>query len=238
MKLQNIFYAIILVQSSFAFITYNPQKTILMGTIQFPKDVTHAPTLSVLYNGGQYPIEINGTGHPQKGFFEIYESKLPKTLYLLITEHLKQPTSNEFKHLETSPDHAYLLYKLTKNKTVQTLAKNKSDETEKQPFWLIEKITSKEKSMVIPDNTIIFLMSPELIGSLEDETNQSNETLVRLPKIIFDDALKQAKLDETAVRMTCALVDFKFAHKKITKTVKQLANNHVASLPNSHNRYI
>ncbi len=208
-------------------------KTIMVGWIQYPKDIENPPSLYMFYKGREHPIDLeHAMQAPKKGFYEIYEQAAPAELYLVVTQDLQRPENvDELNHFRTSAQHPYRYFKLTRKKSLV--------EKKEVEFWDIQEQSHKEKVIELPDNTIIFWMNPAFIEKLESDTWQPGDSVIKLPRIIFNASITKEDLNEVAAQsLFGAFLDFRVLHKKITKTIIPYANNRVISLPNPQNRYI
>lgn len=208
-------------------------KSIMVGWIQYPKDIENPPSLYMFYKGREHPIDLEHSMQtPKKGYYEIYEQFMPTELYLIVTEDLQRPeNADDLHHFKTSAQHPYRYFKITRKK-------NMIDKKEVES-WQIEELETKDKVIQLADNTIIFWMNPLFIEKLESDTWQPGDSVIKLPRIIFKADISQENLNAVAARsLFGAFLDFRILHKKITKTTIPYANNRVISLPNPQNRYI
>ncbi len=219
-------------------------QSIFYGSIQFPIQIKNPPPLTLLFKGSEYTLMVDKDGNvSKKGTYEIYEESDCQQLYILITENLKLPTTPDIAYLETAIGHSYKLYKLTRcyKKREIPLSQEESSKpavmVEAVQYWEIEEIKSDESSIKIPDNTIILLMNPVFITEITSEPWRSDDAVIKLPTIIFDDTINEKALQEVSTKMLFATIDLRCLHKKITKTTKAYAQNRILSVPDPLNCY-
>lgn len=228
------------------FQSYSAQ-SIYVGKIQFPLSIECPPALpSILYKGREHTIDIDkqDTRTPRRAAYELYENRLCQEFYILVTEYLKVPHTNDFAHLETSDQHPYVLYHVKRMVTTKTLVDEHQTGTaspllpgEKIEYWEVAKMESKDPEIVIPDNTLIFLMNPSFVDVIS-ESWRPDDAIIPLPIIKFKDTVDEKTLHAIGARMVCAILDFKCIHKKPTKTTAAFAQNRTIAVPNPLNRYI
>ena len=218
-----------------------------IGDIQFPMSIESIPPLPpILYKGTEHPIDLDFQGNrvPRKARYELYEHRMCQEFYMLITEYLKVPDSNDFAHLETSAKYPYKLYHIqraTKIKTIvdehQTMSAVQPAVGERIEYWEIKELDNTNPEIAIPDNTIIFLMNPTFVD-LISEPWRPDDAVIRLPTILFKNTLDEKTLHDIGAKMVCAIVDFRCIHKKPTKTTTAYAQNRSIAVPNPLNRYL
>jgi hypothetical protein len=201
-------------------------RVLLAGSIQLPAAVTKAPALKVFYQGYKYVVDISHAA--QLGRFELYTDRVPRVLYLMITENLQIPDKNNFSHFKTAVDFPYRLFKLVQS-FVPAAAKGEA------PLltWSVQEVFSREKEIVVPDNTVIFFMPPALIAGLEEDPWSDTQHIIRLPRIVFHEKITQEVLQEAATRMTLALLDFELFHAELPKRL-MITDSRIVAMPYLH----
>ncbi len=198
--------------------------------IQFPSKTQSKPSLIALYKGCEYVST--------DGIFEIHDERSCSEFHVLITENLKLPNTPDIEYLETSPNHSYKLFKLTRKVTIKETTTPAQEITGSKPslilepmeYWDIEELNHNEAALRIPDTTIIMLMNPDFIKELISETWRPDDSFIKLPKCIFNDEIEEKMLQEVSTKMVFASLDLRCLHKKVTKTTKSCAHNKVISV--------
>lgn len=196
------------------------------GIIQFPEQVLHPPVLSLFYKGQEVSVEVDPAGSiPKKGYYTILESARCKELYIIITQGLQLPDSSEVYALKTSPEHPYQLYKISHKpvepRTVEPLSHDTSKPESNQPatYWAMERIIPESKSITLPDNTLIVLLNPQVI-SLELEPWNTKDTIIKLPRLVFNNDLDESSTQELGTKMALTALDYRALHKKLLHNTK------------------
>lgn len=196
------------------------------GIIQFPEQVVHPPALSLFYKGQEVSVEIDSAGSvPKKGYYTILEKTQCSELYLIITQGLQLPDSSEVYALKTSPEHPYHLYKISHNPiefhASEPLSQDtvKTDTNQPATYWTIERIMPESRSIALPDNTLILLLNPQVI-SLELETWNTKDTIIKLPRLVFNNDLDESSTQELGTKMALTALDYRALHKKLLHNTK------------------
>lgn len=201
--------------------------TILLGSIALNQTVKNFE-LPILYKGQEYIAQTENFG--DIAHFQLYDTGSVHTLYILVTEYLALPPSTEkIEHLETSTHHPYKLFKITlQKKTVPS-----SGFFNFIYEWHIEELSNKNEVIIIPDNTIIVFFDPSLIVGLEKPQEFKDLAVINLPTLVIKNT---PNIQELAVKMGCALIDFRFLHKKSRIASIPYSNNRILSLPQAPKR--
>lgn len=223
-------------------------QSVFYGLVHFPSKIENPPPLTLLFKGSEYNLMLDKDSKvSKKGMFEIYDERDCAEFHILITENLKLPHTPDIECLETSKNHPYKLFKLTRRtKTREITSPYSIDNCTFKPiislelveYWEIAELDNNEPSIKIPDNTIILLMNPKFIIKLNSEIWHHDDAFIKLPHIIFDDALDEKTLQEVSTKMVFASLDLRCLHKKITKTTKSCAQNCIISVPDPLNCYV
>lgn len=210
------------------------EKVAYFGTIQYPEMVQNPSRLAFLYKGKIYNIQVHKGELIAKGDVQIYEDKNIKELRFLVTESLKLPTSSAITHLETSKDHPYLYFKFVRNQKTDP-----ENENVTLYYWDIQELSNEEAEIKIPENTIVFLMKPDLeLFSIAPASWHADDPIIKLPAIVFNDVKNEDSFNKLCARMMLNLLEINFLHTKSTKTSRQVAKNCIVSVPNPSNRYV
>lgn len=223
------------------------KNTVLLGSITFQNHAEKSLAMPILYKGNEYKATIETHGDTRKAHFELYDAEVPQELYFLVTEYLATPENPYVQHLETSPEHEYRLFKLTRyqlsNLETQThkqaTSSNNIEQTEFSS-WHIQEEKNIKKSRIIPDNTIILLgINPSYIDSLRAMPWAKESAIVFLPTIIMNDMKTASALEDLTAKMKIAVMDFMFLHPKLNqKTSKPVASNCILSMPTNQHRLL
>ncbi|MGE0206458.1 MAG: hypothetical protein AB7R69_01265 [Candidatus Babeliales bacterium] len=197
-----------------------PKSVILLGSIQFNVSIDRELELPILFKGKEYSAKVETTGDSHKAHFELYEEEKPETLYVLITDYLALPENTLVESLSTSPDHPYRFFKLTR-----TILDDGTS------TWSIEEVISKQKSIKIPDNTIITFINPNVVEKIQPMPWHKESNILQLPIIKLKESITKAMLYDLADKMKLSLLDFKFLHKKANLASIPYANNRMLSMP-------
>lgn len=221
-------------------IAMTASKITFFGTIQYPLSIINPPALSPLFYRGQ-EISINPTisdTTPKRSTYEITENKNIAQIYIIITEGLTLPKNNEFMAFETAEQFPYRLFKLTMAHK-ELICDNSITKTsiEPQKTWVIEELPHDQAVITLPENTIIFFMDPTFV-TLQEVCWACNDTVCKLPTIIFDDKLDQKTLESLTKKvLLSSCLDFRLLHKKV-KPIQKMAHNRIISVPGPQNRFI
>jgi hypothetical protein len=194
----NIYAAALLIACSLTTSAYFAGDKLWHGAIKFPILTKKIPKIAIYYTGISIPTHIQ-TANRQLTF-DISESKIRTTFYLIVIEHVDLVTEqNTVKYFVAPTNSSYKLYHLqfTPN---QKLIKGsgpaeKIDQDKKQTdleemgTWTIEQQSLPEDRR-IPDNAIIVCYNPSLIKNVEGGNG------LELPKIILDEQIIQQLGDE------------------------------------------
>ncbi len=210
----------------------------LFGSLYSPKGIHYLAGLPIVYKGCEYEIMVQSDADTKKADFELYDDEKPTQLHIIITEYLKTPSENNVEHLQTSPDHSYRIFRLTRYSLIETDIQSQDFNsikprplTDLKDSWDIEELDNSKSGITIPDNALILFMPVELVDRLETVVWLSNNTSVKLPIIILKDTLTLATLRDVSAKMKLAFLDFKFLHKKPLKAFVPYTNNHILSMP-------
>ncbi|MEX0940341.1 MAG: hypothetical protein WDZ41_03200 [Candidatus Babeliales bacterium] len=205
-----------------------PHNIILLGSIQLnqPLDGWEIP---ISYKGQPYKAEVDADGDTRKAHFELHDEEMPKELFIMITEGLAQPIDINITHLQTSPNHQYRLFRLTK--TAPSDATQVNAKRNQMSSWQIEELDNKKKYLIIPDNTIIFFMDCTIVAELENISWPTTSNIIPLPSLNIKKEIPREKLTDLAIQMELAFCDFKFLHKKPLNNSIAYTNDRIISMP-------
>lgn len=172
MLLRSIFYTLLSLSCSAQAIVYT-------GNYILPKNLTATPPLYAYYKGTKIPL--------QKGAYSFTSATPITQLYCLFTQELAAPQAvlldspNTIRLFTIKKTSAYKCYKITKA-TSQ---------------WDIQEITlckNNEPCTELPENTLLFLMDPHLINTLENKDWQDTQGAIVLPSITFKNTITNAQV--------------------------------------------
>lgn len=213
------------------------QKRVFIGSLQFPRTITNPPMLPLFYKGEQIDL-ISSPQEliPKKATYELHESAYCREFHILITEDLQQPKSNEIMALETSEQFPYKLFKIKLGIITKQPEDNPAQNYTTQYTWQITELDNTA-SIQIPINTIIFFMNPNFV-QLQNVVWQANDTVCKLPTIVFAEHLDEKTLHMTATKLLLSsCINFRPLHKKV-RPIQRTAHNRIITIPGPKNRFI
>lgn len=184
--------------------TADPTK-LFLGSIQFPEPLQY--DLSLYYKGQKLVTEWDSDESSTQ--FSFLESKYTQELYILICETISYKTTekNTIKHLIVTSN---------KYKCYQLIAqRSQTEQGTTECSWQIKE--HKLDSMVIPDNTLIFLFNPDFISGLQGQSWKSDNTMRLMPIIEIDPTIETKDLNRTMTITRLTAIDIDSLHSKINK---------------------
>jgi len=159
------------------------EKTLFMGTIQFPPTVQVTPSIRIYYAGRKITTEIDQENN--RILFSVPEQKNRSFFYLLITPEIRFVShENTIEYLTLKPglNHAFFALELM---AIQDKAAQKR--LKQNPFlpapvtytWAVHQLRLNLPSGRIPDETIIVCYDPTYVAKLD------GGNAVEFPKIIM-----------------------------------------------------
>lgn len=222
-------------------------QSVFLGTIQFPSKIENPSPYPMFYKGTDCTPKINkDTYISKKGVFEIYENHNCNQFHLLITEKIKFPESADFKFLETEAP--YRLFRFTRESKIKELITTTTNDkpiltTEHVEYWKIDELNGYDENgavlvCAIPEDTIILYTNPTFVNKIESEEWKADDIFIKLPKIVFDEAIDEKILSDVSTKMLFAAIDLRCLHTKVTKTSKPYAQNCIISVRDPLNCYV
>lgn len=208
----------------------------LLGSIDYPQTFKGEHKLSVLYKGTIHSIDIQkGTEKKvARGYYELYDSQTPRTLYIVVTEDLHIPEQGAIKYLQTSSEYTYRVFKLKPVEHVQEersalFASVENDAADNSMLsWDIQELPAQEEQWRLPDATVVLFMNPDFIDHLETSVWDSSRPVVRVPRIVFKKDIPENTFVEVVNKMQLAMMNFKPFHAEPAMKIVPYQNRTVA----------
>lgn len=200
-------------------------QSLVLGTIQFPKNIQQVPTLRIYYKGLIIPAECDEQG--KKIVFKIPTSAQTH-FYFLITKNLgceirqkselsAQNTIEFWKIIKGTPYKFFVLYAVP-------------DEENNTQQWVVKEMLLDESGR-IPDNAIIVRYPAEYIEKLAHATSFEFPAIVLKPNLL-DLIGSQKKLIELSDMLMLASLDTDTFHATISQEIiKQDKKHHILVPP-------
>lgn len=162
------------------------EKTLFIGSIQFPASVQVIPSVRIYYAGRKISTEMNADGN--RILFSIPEQKNRTLFYLLITPEFQFVSKeNTIEYLKLKSRMPYQFYVIELMATQEAAPTNKrqrfsitGSETNSTKYqWNIKELPLNLPSNRIPDETIIICFDPSYVEKLQ------GGNAVEFPKIII-----------------------------------------------------
>lgn len=213
--LKNLFLSLVLISNASAWCT-----ELIMGTIQFPHELSDVPGIRV-YCGGR-KIKCETDEQMKKVSFCVPREHKQKTFHVLVTTdisyetvQLPDSTRNIISHLCVAPHNTYKLF------AMKLEPKNEDDKTLQ---WTIEQTQLEDNR--VPDNAIIVYYDPMCV-----EARTSGNTL-ELPTIVVkNDIITEQKMYELSNELLLAAMDNDALHAPIGKTTIKIENGRTLVAP-------
>lgn len=195
---------------------YGPNKTLMWGSIQFPKTVSNVPDIRIYYCGLRIKCEINN--ELKRITYAIPDVAHKTSFKLLITDELQYESElNVIKYLKVRENASYKFYQLDLIYSTPNLCfLEQSLETEancqgSKTSWQIKEFRNVLDKGRIPDDTIIICCKPAYIDRLE--TNHSNALpTLKIRSDIVQITGSEQKLHEIADELIISLLDYDTIH--------------------------
>ena len=185
------------------------QKSLFIGTIQFPSSLVTVPNIRVYYTGhtrtGEYDHDA------KKVIFTIPEFKERSFFYLLISPEIEFCSRNTIPFLNLKPNASYKFYALQKV-PVEVKNKRKRQESNQLEYtWIIKELVLTLPNGRIPDETIIVCYHPDYIQTVE------GGNAIEFPKIMIKPDIltlvgSEAKLHQLSNRWFLAALNTDMIH--------------------------
>ena len=193
-------------------LTANFEKKILVGSVQFPKNIQYMEDICIYYGGKKITTEVDKEG--KRISFSLSEKKHRAIFYLLVVDcaqmSLQTTESNTVQYLKTIPNAPYKFYIL---ELIDGYDKNEKS------FWRIKQ-TNLPTSRHIPDDTIIVCYNPDFIEKVDGGSE------IEFPKIYIKENIlalvgSDSLLHDQTVQALLSSIDYNALHSSIKHHVKQ-----------------
>jgi hypothetical protein len=197
------------------FFLHSMQATPFIGSLKFPKNIDSVPTLCGYYKGTRFCLNCAEISQTNKISFIIDESKSCTQIYLLFTSNIvPSGLHNKIYGLKIPTNVSYALYELNK------IAVCKDNEECSYSWQIDEKTLSTNR--IIPEKTIIILLQPEFIDSIQSIRWNPEDHVVYLPSILISQKHGLSdKLEKAAVTLQLASMDLNAIHAPIETKIKR-----------------
>lgn len=201
------------------------QKTLFMGSIQFPQTLKHTPGVRIYYHGKKLMTEIDNDS--KRILFTVPEQKQRTFFYLLVTPEVDfvcRDNNVEHLRLKSKTNHKLYALELVAEKTTPAVNTNsvtigKGAPQKTNYTWAVKEIAFFDQTGRIPDDALIICYDPQYINSFE------GGSAIEFPKIIIrPDAIKLAgseeKFQNQSTRWLLAALNTDMIHETMTQQVK------------------
>ncbi len=193
-----------------------PNKTLMWGSIQFPKNIEHVPDIRIYYSGQRIKCEIN---HDLKRITYAIPDTAHKTQFkMLITDNLEFASEyNVIKYLKVRQNTPYKFFQVDLvrlNPTLCSLEQQFDNDhvTNSQKMnWYIKEYRNTLDKGRIPDDTIIICCKSSYIDKLESIQETTLPTIKIRPDLI-QVAGSEKQLHENADELIISLLDYDTIH--------------------------
>lgn len=146
----------------------------------------------------------------KNGTFQFTGEKNPSEFHIVIT-HIKTPESHYIETLEIPENVPYKYYYLEKRNDLNNPENYK---------WLIRE-KSGDKGFMLPENTLIIVMDPLYIDTIENTTWKKNDNLIMLPTILLK---KDIRLKTASIKSILTALDTDPFHRKTDEQLRKEKN--------------
>lgn len=193
-----------------------PNKTLIWGSIQFPKNISAVPDIRIYCSGQKIKCETNQD--LKRITFAIPDVAYKTNFKLLITDNLEFASEyNVVKYLKVSENASYKFYQLNLITSIPHLC------SLEQPFeldfncqpspksWQIRELRSCLDKGRIPDDTIIVCCKSSYIDHL-DGSNATTLPVIKIRPDIVQVVGSEKKLHELSDELIISLLDYDTIH--------------------------
>lgn len=180
------------------------QPSMYMGNIQFPSTLSRTPAVRLYFAGNKIVCTTND--EHKKASFNVAPIQPHRPLYLLIVEQVQwEADENTIKYLKADPRKPYRFYRLCWDSSTNT-------------WRLKEKLLAGNSQ--IPDNTIIALIAPDWVATIEGGNTITLPT-IHLHQNLVDLIGSEAALQNSTQALILGAIDSDSIHKKREQIVKR-----------------
>lgn len=219
----------IIILSFFHILCGFEEKTVFIGSIQFPSALELLPSLRIYYAGKKISTELDEDAN--RILFSIPEQKNRTLFYVVVTPKIKFVSNeNTIEYLKLISGLPYKFYVIELNTTEEITQKKRvkfsltsNDQlipcsTNTKYSWTIKELTNLPAGR-IPDETIIICFDPTYIQKLE------GGNAIEFPRIVVKpDLLKlvgsEAKFHELSTKWFLAALDTDTIHEPPSSEIK------------------
>lgn len=202
----------------------NSSKVPFMGKIILPASVQEE--ICIFYKGNTITIDVQKDEQLVSYLFSFLESKSTNVFHILIASELSfstKPNTNTLEYLQVLSDKPYAFYKLQGKRFYNNFGQLESY------GWDIESQDLPEGG-IVPDDTLIIMMSPELLENLEPKRWDIETNTRVLPDLVVSSEFSPEQVSKMLARSRFASLDLQSLHKNKSKEVKQRYRRAVAML--------
>ena len=202
----------------------NISKVPFMGRIVLPASVQEE--ICIFHKGKTIEVDVQKDEQSAFYLFSFLESKSTNVFHILIASELSfstEPNTNTLKYLQVLPDMPYVFYKLQGKRFYNNFGQLE------YYGWDIESKQLPE-SGIVPDDTLIIMMSPELLEDLESKRWDIETNTRVLPDLVISPDFSPEQISKMLARSRMASLDLQSLHKNTSKVVKQRYRRAVAML--------
>lgn len=153
------------------------QKSLFIGSIQFPSTINLVPSIRVYYAGGKIICETDDNS--KKVIYSIPEFKQRTFFYLLISHDVEfcshENTVPFLKLKNNCPHKFYALQRIP----VESKKRKRGETAQPEFTWIVKELNLQLPDGRIPDETIIVRYNPEYVETIE------GGNAIEFPKIII-----------------------------------------------------
>jgi hypothetical protein len=180
----------------------NSEQFFLKGYIQTGSNIKNAPEFRILFGGRQVISD-------DSGFYTFSVDRKLNEFNFLICKDIKQV----FKKVNTVKGLV-----LKKNKDYKYYFFKKTEDGNR---WILQE---QELGNKISKNTVIVLMNPKYVESVESWNINLDFKFMNLPKIVLNDEISKARLSRGSAKSLLRSLDKTVFHEKVLTQVKNFPN--------------
>lgn len=193
-----------------------PNKTLMWGSIQFPKNLATIPDIRIYYSGQRIKCETNND--LKRVTYAVPDVAHKNQFKFLISDKLEFTSKkNVIEYLKVSDNAPYKFYQVelaSLNPTLCSLEQpidNDSNTSNPKMVWRIQEYRNGLNKGRIPDDTIIICCKSSYIEHIEG-TNSATLPTIKIRSDIVQMAGSEKKLHEIADELILSLIDYDTIH--------------------------
>ena len=193
-----------------------PNKTLMWGSIQFPKNVTVVPDIRIYYSGQRIKCETNQD--LKRVTFAIPDEAHKTQFKILITDNLEFAAEyNVIKYLKVRENSPYKFYQVELARSNPVLCsleqpfEHENNSQNPKMVWNVREYRNGLEKGRIPDDTVIICCKSSYVDHIEG-TNASMLPTIKIRPDLLQLAGSEKKLHEIADELIISLLDYDTIH--------------------------